>query len=104
MEPVKLPNPIAARLSELSTLAEKKGQEYGDSYLLVGDALKALLPDGIRLQTVTEYRRFGVLVQIFSKLQRYCHNFEAGHPDSLDDLSVYAQILRELDGHDNIPF
>jgi hypothetical protein len=33
-----------------------------------------------------------------SKLARYANNFfTGGHADSLEDISVYAQMLREVD-------
>jgi hypothetical protein len=40
----------------------------------------------------------GLLVQIMSKLSRYCANFnQGGHEDSLDDLAVYSVLLQEVD-------
>jgi hypothetical protein len=33
-----------------------------------------------------------------SKITRYANCWSSGHDDSLDDLSVYTMMLRELDG------
>jgi hypothetical protein len=42
--------------------------------------------------------RMGLINQIVSKLIRYTSNWnKGGHQDSLDDLSVYSQMLAELD-------
>ena len=51
----------------------------------------------ITLQTPRDYIRMGLLVQKFSKLSRYSIQWDKGHPDSLDDQSVYSQLLAEVD-------
>jgi hypothetical protein len=85
-------------LKQLAELYEQRNKLYGDTYKNHGEVVQKLFPLGITLKTVSDHNRFGVLTMIVSKLCRYASNFErGGHSDSLDDLSVYAQMLNELD-------
>ena len=63
-----------------------------------GALLLALFPEGVTLKTEDDFTRFKNLAQVADKLHRYAVNFEkGGHPDSLDDLAVYAQIQLYMD-------
>jgi hypothetical protein len=95
-------------LREAAGIYEERNKLYGDNYKRFGTIMAALFPDGIARragignalgETMPEYfNRVGVLIQIISKLTRYCQNFDrGGHPDSLDDLAVYSMMLQELD-------
>lgn len=74
---------------------------YKDNYKLVGPIYKALFPTGVSLNSETDFNRFAILTQIIAKLSRYTFNWRSGHSDSLNDLSVYAAMLRELDEEKN---
>ena len=77
---------------------EQRNKLYGDNYKRFGPIMALLFPNGIELTTDDDHNRFGVFVQIVSKLTRYAENFKAGgHDDSLLDMTVYATMLRELD-------
>jgi hypothetical protein len=57
-----------------------------------------MFPRGVTLDTDDKFRRYSLIVFIQTKLARYAQNFDrGGHPDSLDDIAVYCQLLRELD-------
>lgn len=93
---------VPEHLRKAAETYEQRNALYGDNYKEFGDVLLALLgndllpPPGVDL--AHHYCRLGVLVQIVGKLSRYCANFNrGGHADSLDDLAVYAMMLRELD-------
>lgn len=89
---------VAARLRALGKLRESRAALYGDDYKHFGKIVKALFPGGVRLKTAEEINRFGLLLRIVSKTSRYARSFErGGHEDSLDDISVYAQLLAEYD-------
>lgn len=84
----------------------KKGKLYGERYAIYGDnyhrfgPILSLLMDTqtINCKDTHEMARLGVLVQIVGKITRYCENFNrGGHDDSLDDIAVYAMMLKELD-------
>lgn len=89
---------VPEMLREGADTYEERNAVYGDNYKNFGRAMRALFPRGIECQSVDDYNRLGVIVQIVGKLGRYCEQFgEGGHDDSLLDLAVYSQMLRELD-------
>lgn len=97
---------VPEMLREAATTYEERNKLYGDNYKDFGIIMSSLFPTGICLGSVDDFNRFGVLVQIVSKLTRYTHNFgSGGHDDSLLDLAVYSQMLRELDDEGKgVPF
>lgn len=89
---------VPEMLREAAATYEERNKLYGDNYKSFGIVMASLFPLGIRLLSVDDFNRFGVLVQVVSKLTRYAENFgRGGHDDSLLDLAVYSQMLRELD-------
>jgi hypothetical protein len=84
------------RLMALARMRNERKALYGDNYIRAGYAMAFMLGK-IELRTPRDYIRMGLLVQEFSKLSRYSVQWEKGHPDSLDDISVYAQLLQEVD-------
>lgn len=63
-----------------------------------GELMKSLFPDGIYICNEMDQNRFMIFGTIANKLLRYANNFyNGGHDDSLKDISVYANMLRELD-------
>lgn len=89
-------------LRQAAKLYEDRNKVYGDNYKRFGPALNGLL-NGVALSTPDDFNRFGILVQIFSKVSRYCNMFDkGGHDDSLDDIAVYAMMLKELDSSSRV--
>lgn len=91
---------VPEMLQAAATLYEDRNALYGNNYKTFGKAMTALFPNGLKYSLLKEadWNRLGVLVQIVGKLTRYCANFNSGgHEDSLEDLAVYAMMLRELD-------
>ncbi len=100
---------VPEALESLGALYRERNLTYGDNYKLHGAMMKAMFPNGITLRTPDDHNRFGVFTMIAAKLLRYANMWErGGHADSLDDLTVYTQMLRELDAiiakDDEIPF
>ena len=90
-------NYVAMQLREKAELFNSRSAVYGDTYKNFGKIMKPLVGE-VNLKSEIDFSRFGVLVQIVSKLARYCKNYSrGGHNDSLDDLAVYAMMLKELD-------
>jgi len=86
------------RLIELAELFNERGNDYKDGYKRHGKVVTALFPNGVSQDNYEDANRFALLTCILIKLVRYCDNFDkGGHADSLDDLAVYAQILRDYD-------
>lgn len=96
-------------LHEAADTYRQRAEVYGDNYKRFGYVIGALFPDGVthlKKPGVDWNSRYGLLMQMVSKLTRYCENFnKGGHDDSLQDLAVYATMLRELDKEINeVPF
>jgi hypothetical protein len=80
-------------------LHKKKAEEYGNTYHVHGDIMNTMFPNGLCLESKSDFTRFANFNMIVGKVCRYSNNFCAGgHDDSLDDLSVYAMIQKEVDG------
>lgn len=89
---------VPEMLREAADVYEERSAAYGDNYKRFGAIMMLLFPDGIDLSKAEAMCRFGIFVQVVSKVTRYAENFKRnGHPDSLIDISVYSQMLRELD-------
>jgi len=89
---------MKSRFTSLAKLHGERSRKYNYNYRRFGAMLKAFFPNGIILRSEDDFLRFAFLVHIFGKLSRYAENFKkGGHADSLDDISVYAQMLQETD-------
>jgi hypothetical protein len=108
MEHIELPSPIEELtltespvpgwLNDAAAIYKQRNLIYGDSYKKFGKVMFVLFPDGVSAKGEDDLNRLGVLNMIVSKLMRYANNFSmGGHDDSLDDIAVYAMMLKELD-------
>ena len=89
---------VPEMLRDAAKIYEERNKMYGDNYKQFGRIMNAMFPRGILLHTPDEHNRFGIFVQMLSKMTRYSENFKkGGHKDSLDDLAVYTMMLQELD-------
>lgn len=89
---------VAQELEKKAQLFEERNALYGNNYVRFGDFMKALFPNGVVLKTEQDFNRFGIFVQIVSKITRYAERFaNGGHGDSLDDNAVYSMMLKHLD-------
>jgi hypothetical protein len=89
---------VPDKLASLAKLYRERNLLYGDNYKRFGDVMMLLFPNGITLQTKEDHNRFSLFVHIVTKGTRYAEQFKkGGHPDSLDDIAVYAQMLWEID-------
>lgn len=89
---------VPDRLKSLGKIHQQRGAVYGDDYKQAGRMYAAIFPRGLTLTTPEEFRRMGMFVHMAAKVARYGQNItRGGHADSLDDISVYAQMLRETD-------
>ena len=89
---------VPARLEQLGSLYRERNALYRDNYKNFGRTLVGLFPDGITLKTAEEFNRFALFLMLVHKASRYAHSINnGGHEDSLDDTSVYAQMMAEYD-------
>jgi hypothetical protein len=97
---MKKPMSVPQMLAAAAETFRQKNEMYGDAYQNVGAIFLLLFPEGISLATEKDYNRFCVFNHIINKIVRYSVNWDNGHDDSLTDLSVYAMMMKELDGLD----
>ena len=89
---------VPEMLREAAETYEERNELYGDNYKRFGEMMVSLFPRGLHITTIDDWNRLGVFVPIVSKISRYAENFKIdGHDDSLLDISVYSNMLRELD-------
>lgn len=89
---------VPEMLRECANTYEDRNELYGDNYKHFGHVMRIMFPHGINCTSVDDFNRMGILVQIVAKTMRYCEQFSSGgHDDSLLDVAVYSQMLRELD-------
>lgn len=89
---------VPQALADLGKLFEERNALYKDNYKNFGKTLVGLFPNGLTLRTAEQFNRFALFLQIVHKQSRYAQSIlSGGHPDSLDDTSVYAQMLQEYD-------
>jgi hypothetical protein len=89
---------VSQRLHAAADLHEAKEREYGTAdYKTFGPKAMALFGK-VTLETETDHARFACIVLMLAKMSRYMHNFKkGGHEDSLTDLTIYTQLLLQLD-------
>lgn len=82
--------------SAAKTFAERAAV-YGDSYTRHGKVMAVLFPEGLKLESIDDFNRFGILNMQVSKLIRYTQAWEDRHIDSSHDMGVYCFMQEELD-------
>lgn len=96
-DPEEPPHSPADYLSEGAEVFKRGGGAYKDAYLVYGDVMAALFPEGLNVRTVEDWQRLGVFNQIMTKVTRYAMTLESGgHADSALDISVYGAMLRSI--------
>ena len=89
---------VAIQLENAAKIYQQRNKEYGDSYKSHGEVMNSFFPNGLELNSVEDFNRFCLFNAVIGKMNRYAQNFNiGGHVDSLDDASVYAQMLQEID-------
>lgn len=86
-----------SNLQDALATYRERNKTYGNNYKRFGHIMKALFPDGLHLQSVDDFNRYGVIFMRIAKLSRYVTNPMVGHLDSVHDDIVYAAMLEELD-------
>tara|TARA_R110000744_G_scaffold8696_1_gene28561 strand:- start:3545 stop:3877 length:333 start_codon:yes stop_codon:yes gene_type:complete len=79
---------------------KQRNESYGDNYLQHGRVMSALFPDGIKLKTVEDWNRFGIINMVVAKLTRYSQKWpevDEGTIDSVHDMGVYSFMLESVD-------
>jgi hypothetical protein len=87
---------VQGNLREAAELFENRNPEYGDGWKRSQKLLEAFFPNGVVLKTPEDMARFANFNMLIVKLVRYATMMEeGGHLDSIEDLMVYAAMLKE---------
>lgn len=85
-------------LSDAATLYAERNAVYGNNWVRFGKAMKAIFPDGIKLESEDDFARFQLFTIQIAKQTRYANNWDkGGHADSSSDITVYSAMLTALD-------
>lgn len=96
--PKKKQDKVVENLKNLIAIREGKNSDYGEAHKKKGEVIVALFGGIPQFDSAEDLSRYGMLEFIASKMVCYCANFHnGGHADSLDDIAVYTQMLKELD-------
>ena len=77
---------------------KQRNAVYSNNYELVGTVMHGLFPEGLLIETPHDWERLHIFLLQVVKMTRYARNWEkGGHAESMDDISVYAAILNEID-------
>ena len=88
---------LAEKIKTALKTAEHKGKRYGHSYMIHGEIMNSLFPNGLKCESVEDWNRLGAVNMIVTKLIRYCNQWPDKHQDSIHDLGVYSFILEDTD-------
>lgn len=90
-------SPALPLLERMAETYRARRSTYGASEQKFAELCLALFPVGLTLQTKSDWVRFGLFVQMISKLARYANDFYSGHIDSAHDIAVYSAMLEAED-------
>jgi len=85
-------------LSEAADTFRTRNANYKSNYLMVGQLMAALFPDGITLKTAHDHNRFHLFMLMMVKVSRYAIQWNNPHQDSIRDACVYAAMVEMIDG------
>lgn len=89
---------VPERLRDLAKIHEDRAAIYGDNYMHVGKIMVGMFPNGVVVRTEEDFGRLHLFYHLVGKLTRYARQMPGeGHDDSLDDIAVYAMLLRQFD-------
>jgi len=85
-------------LKKMAETYAERNAVYGDNFRNVGRIMMILFPEGLNLESESDFTRWHIFELIVVKLTRYSINFKnGGHPDSVHDAAVYNAMLEMLD-------
>lgn len=82
-------------MEEMLKTFRERSAAYKSNYLMIGDALEKLFPDGVVLRTAYDHNRWHLYLMVLVKATRLaCTDLE--HVDSAMDMSVYSAMFTGL--------
>jgi hypothetical protein len=78
----------------LATYKERKAV-YGDNYLIIGNVMEKMFPDGVVLKTAEDHNKWHLFLMAMVKATRLA-NTNLSHIDSAHDAAVYMAMLEGM--------
>lgn len=89
---------VPQRLIDAAILFQERNEQYGNNFVKIGEVLHAMYPFGITISSSIQWYRIFTIIMLVMKTTRYAENVRGvGHMDSLDDMTVYAQMAAYMD-------
>ena len=88
---------LSELFNDANNLFASRNKEYGNGFARHGELMAKFFPNGVTLETEEDFKRYGLISALVSKLNRVTFNFEEGHSDSVEDLGVYAFMLQAVE-------
>ena len=82
-------------LQEMADTFRERNKVYGDNYKTVGEVMISLFPNGVQLNTVSDYNSWHLFELMIVKITRFA-NSNLKHKDSIHDAAVYAAMVEYL--------
>jgi hypothetical protein len=89
--------PALPFLKRMADTYQERRDSYGPSEQRFADIMLAMFPNGLHLQTRSDWVRYGLFHQIISKISRYVKDFATPHVDSIHDIGPYSAMLEAED-------
>jgi hypothetical protein len=80
---------------EMAATFRQRNKMYGDNWKVVGTVMKALFPNGMKLETENDFVKLHLIDWMVGKLTRLTFS-KLTHVDSVHDLAVYAAMLETI--------
>jgi hypothetical protein len=89
--------PALPFLRRMATTYQERRASYGPSEQRFADIMLAMFPNGLHLQTRSDWVRYGLFHQLVGKISRYVKDFATPHVDSIHDIGPYSAMLEAED-------
>jgi hypothetical protein len=95
------PQDAGTVLLKAAATFRERNAVYKDNAVNVGNVMKALFPNGVRLNSAEDHHIYHLFELIIVKLTRFA-NSDLHHIDSIHDVAVYAAMIEPLVGKHDI--
>lgn len=79
-------------MEQMLATFKERGKVYKANYLMIGEALSVMFPDGITLKTADDHNKWHLFLMTMIKATRLA-NTNLTHEDSGLDMAVYASMF-----------
>lgn len=86
-------------LKEMAATYEERNKVYGNNFLMMGPVMKAMFPNGPKLETEKDYIIFHLFDWAVGKLTRFV-NSDMKHIDTIHDVAVYCAMIEAIISED----